>query len=64
MVKLKSSLRKLVNRWDKYVANDHGYLMFVVIVNHKNNISMDKKTTRYKVQNHKFGIVDNSQFFS
>jgi hypothetical protein len=60
LVKLKSSLRKLVNRCDKSVANDHGYLMFVVIVNHKNNISMDKKTTRYKVQDQKSGIVDNS----
>jgi hypothetical protein len=47
---LKSSLRKLVNRYEIYVTNDHGYFMFVVIVNHKNNISMDKKTTRYKVR--------------
>jgi hypothetical protein len=35
LVKLKSSLRKLDNRYEKYVTNDHGYFMFVVIVNHK-----------------------------
>ena len=51
LVKLKSSLRKLVNRCDKYVANDHGYLMFVVIVNHKNNISMEQPDIKYRTTN-------------
>jgi hypothetical protein len=35
LVKLKSLLWKLVNRYEKSVTNDNGYLMFVVIVNHK-----------------------------